>query len=412
MQARNLTIRLIRLAMAAALLVPCLLFSYASWVGYRNAAALADERLTRSLDVQQEEALKAFQLIDLTLGNAANLVAGMSDQDIRSNEPRLYLEFKKFTDAIPVVQSVWIYDKDGHASVSSSAHPPPSQSYADRDFYQAHVHSDIGTYYGQIYISQFNGQPFFTVSRRLNRDGAFAGIVEISVLPSNFLRFYAALASTEGLQYGMLRSDGIFLARYPAAPSASAKALDAQTGFRRTIAQTPEGGLYTALSPIDGVERRFAVRRFGTTPVYLTAGIATATIRHEWIAAMSAHLIFGIPVTLILFLTLLAVLRRTTRLYREIDRRSLAEDALRQSQKLEAIGHLIGGVAHDFNNLLTIIIGNLETAQRQLATTADGAQEKLARRVDNAMHGAQRAATLTKRLLAFSRQQPLSPAAL
>jgi two-component system NtrC family sensor kinase len=412
MQARNLTIRLIRLAMAAALLVPCLLFSYASWVGYRNAAALADERLNRSLDVQREEALKAFQLIDLTLGNAANLVAGMSDQDIRSNEPRLYLEFKKFTDAIPVVQSVWIYDKDGYAIVSSSAHPPPSQSYADRDFYQAHVHSDIGTYYGQIYISQFNGQPFFTVSRRLNHDGAFAGIVEISVLPSNFLRFYAALASTEGLQYGMLRSDGIFLARYPAAPAAGAKALDEQTGFRRTIAQTPEGGLYTALSPIDGVERRFAVRRFGETPVYLTAGIATATIRHEWIAAMSAHLIFGIPVTLILFLTLLAVLRRTTRLYREIDRRSLAEDALRQSQKLEAIGHLIGGVAHDFNNLLTIIIGNLETAQRQLATTADSAQEKLARRVDNAMHGAQRAATLTKRLLAFSRQQPLSPAAL
>ena len=412
MQARNLTIRLIRLAMAAALLLPLLLFFYASWVGYRNATALADERLLRSLDVQQEEALKAFQLIDLTLGNAADLVAGMSDQDISSNEPRLYSEFKKFTDAIPVVQSVWIYDKDGYAIVSSSAHPPPSQSYADRDFYQAHFHADVGTYDGQIYISQFNGQPFFTVSRRLNHDGAFAGVVEISVLPSSFLRFYSTLAYTEGLQYGMLRSDGIFLARYPAAPSVAAKALDEHTGFRRTIAQTPEGGLYTALSPIDGIERRFAVRRFGTTPVYLTAGIATATIRHEWIAAMSAHLIFGIPVTLILFLTLLAVFRRTKRLYQEIDRRSLAEDALRQSQKLEAIGHLIGGVAHDFNNLLTIIIGNLETAQRQLATTADSAHEKLARRVDNAMHGAQRAATLTKRLLAFSRQQPLSPAAL
>jgi CheY-like chemotaxis protein len=69
-------------------------------------------------------------------------------------------------------------------------------------------------------------------------------------------------------------------------------------------------------------------------------------------------------------------------------------------------------VAHDFNNLLTIIIGNLETAQRQLGTAADGAQAKLTRRIDNAMHGAQRAATLTKRLLAFSRQQPLSPAPL
>jgi len=86
--------------------------------------------------------------------------------------------------------------------------------------------------------------------------------------------------------------------------------------------------------------------------------------------------------------------------------------SLRQSQKLDAIGHLTGGVAHDFNNLLTIIIGNLETAQRQLETWTDGAQIRLARRLESAMHGAQRAAMLTKRLLAFSRQQPLNPTVL
>src|ERR1700760_3337985 len=292
MQARNLTIRLIRLAMAAALLLPALLFSYASWVGYRNANALADERLLRSLDVQLQEALKSFQLIDLTLKNAAELVAGMSDDDIRSNEPRLYAEYKKFADAIPIVQSVWIYDKDGFSIVSSRLHPPPSANFSDRDFYQAHFQSsDAAPYYGQVYLSQFNGQPFFTVSRRLDYNGAFAGVLEISVLPSNFFQFYKTLAYTDGFQFGMLRSDGLFLARFPAAPAAGAKALDPNSGFRRTIAQTPEGGLYVATSPIDGIERRFAVRRFGETPVYLTAGIATATIRQEWINAMSGHLI-------------------------------------------------------------------------------------------------------------------------
>jgi two-component system NtrC family sensor kinase len=412
MQARTQTIRLVRLAMAASLLVPCLLFALASWTSYRNATALADERITRSLDVQQEQALKAFQLIELALGNASDLVAGMSEADIRKDEERLHLALKKLDAAVAIVQSVWIYDKDGHALVTSSAHPPPEQGYADRDFFRAHVEADVGTYYGQIHNSQFNGQPFFTVSRRLPRDGAFAGVIEVSVLPSNFVRFFSTLAYTDGLQLSLLRDDGTFLARYPTAPADATEKLDERTGFRQTIAGSPNGGLYTSTSPVDRIERRFGVRRFNDTPLYLSAGIASATIRNEWIAGMAAHLIFGIPVTLILFLTLLAVLRRTERLYAEIDRRSTAEDSLRQSQKLEAVGHLTGGVAHDFNNLLTIIIGNLETAQRQLDTWTEGAQVKLARRIDNAMHGAQRAATLTKRLLAFSRQQPLNPVAL
>ena len=220
------------------------------------------------------------------------------------------------------------------------------------------------------------------------------------------------MAYSAGLQYGLIRNDGLMLARYPVAPPGATDRLDQRTGFRQTVDQSPSGGIYTATSPIDHVERRFAIRRLNGTPLYLTAGIATSMMQTELIWEMAAHLIYGIPVTLILFLTLFAVLRRTQRLYAEIDRRSAAEEALRQSQKLDAIGHLTGGVAHDFNNLLTIIIGNLETALRHLESWTDGAQLKLARRLENAMQGAERAATLTKRLLAFSRQQPLNPTAL
>jgi CheY-like chemotaxis protein/anti-sigma regulatory factor (Ser/Thr protein kinase) len=69
-------------------------------------------------------------------------------------------------------------------------------------------------------------------------------------------------------------------------------------------------------------------------------------------------------------------------------------------------------VAHDFNNLLTIIVGNLESAQRQLASLGDVATDRLAATISRAMQGAQRATTLTRRLLAFSRQQPLNPKSL
>ncbi|WP_368516299.1 ATP-binding protein [Rhizobium sp.] len=83
----------------------------------------------------------------------------------------------------------------------------------------------------------------------------------------------------------------------------------------------------------------------------------------------------------------------------------LNEEALRQSQKMEAIGQLTGGIAHDFNNLLQVIIGNLDTILRNVADDAP----RLKRAANNALTGARRAAALTQRLLAFSRRQPLDP---
>jgi PAS domain S-box-containing protein len=92
----------------------------------------------------------------------------------------------------------------------------------------------------------------------------------------------------------------------------------------------------------------------------------------------------------------------------DVSERRMAEEALRQAQKMEGIGQLTGGVAHDFNNLLTIIVGSLETVRRQIKQSGFDAAN-IERLVDSAMRGAQRAASLTQRLLAFSRQQPLDP---
>jgi signal transduction histidine kinase/ActR/RegA family two-component response regulator len=89
----------------------------------------------------------------------------------------------------------------------------------------------------------------------------------------------------------------------------------------------------------------------------------------------------------------------------EIKEREKVEAALRQSQKMEAIGRLTGGIAHDFNNMLGIVMGNLDLLLRRFQ---DG-DPKLMRLADHAMEGAKRAAALTQRLLAFSRLQPLRP---
>ncbi|WP_246848015.1 hybrid sensor histidine kinase/response regulator [Sphingomonas beigongshangi] len=86
----------------------------------------------------------------------------------------------------------------------------------------------------------------------------------------------------------------------------------------------------------------------------------------------------------------------------------VAQEALRQVQKMEAVGQLTGGIAHDFNNLLTIVTGNIDMAARALET-AGVTDARTKRALDSAMKGAERAAALTQRLLAFSRRQPLAP---
>jgi signal transduction histidine kinase/ActR/RegA family two-component response regulator len=97
--------------------------------------------------------------------------------------------------------------------------------------------------------------------------------------------------------------------------------------------------------------------------------------------------------------------RHTTAEHEQAAALAEVQEALRQSQKMEAVGQLTGGIAHDFNNMLAVVIGSLDLLGRRL-----GADDARARRyVDAAMDGARRAALLTQRLLAFSRQQPLRP---
>ncbi|WP_336965739.1 ATP-binding protein [Sphingobium aquiterrae] len=110
-----------------------------------------------------------------------------------------------------------------------------------------------------------------------------------------------------------------------------------------------------------------------------------------------------------------AVARRTSelstanaRLKEEATERAAAEESLRQMQKMEAVGQLTGGIAHDFNNMLAVVVGGLELAKRKIHQEPQLAE----RHLDNAMEGANRASTLTRRLLAFARAEPILPSAL
>ncbi|MGB6588725.1 MAG: ATP-binding protein [Pseudolabrys sp.] len=403
---RDAALRLLKTMLAASIVIPLALFSYASWINYRDTIAHADEQLTASLNILSEHASKVLQSVDLATTSVDAIVGDLSDAQIEARQEALHSQLSKLEKALATVDAIFIADRNGRALASSAIFPlPPDTSVADRDYFQAQADRNAGTYVGAVLQSRATKERFFGVSRRRPADdGQFTGIIMISVMPKVFTEFYKQLAGDTSASFSLARRDGAILARYPAPPG-DVTHYGPDSEFVRSIGSQPERGMLTTTS-IDGTQRRIAYRKLGNSDLYVSDGLQTDEIYSRWIRLMASHLIFGIPATLFLFGLVLLTIRRTQAFYAEAERRELAEQALRQSQKMEAVGQLTGGVAHDFNNLLTIIIGNLGIAKRGVV------ESRAERALNNALVGAERAAQLTQRLLAFSRRQPLNPRVL
>ncbi len=401
---RDAAVRLLKTMMVASLVIPAAIFSYASWAAYRNAYAHADEQLWANLGIMSEHTRRIFQSVDLTFTSVDAIAGDRTDEQVKAEAPVLHRQLNKLEKATAAVAAVLIVDKTGRALVSSAFLPVPAgASVADRDYFLAQKEHDAGTFIGAVLQPRLRKGAFFGVSRRRAPvNGEFSGIDMVAVEPKVFTDFYAQLAKDSGGGFSLVRGDGVILARYPPAPDGITH-FGPNSGFMRNVASLPGGAIVSTNSSLEGVQRRIAYRPLGYGNLYVSDGVATETIKAEWLHAMMAHLYFGAPATLVLFILVLLTLRRTRELYAEAERRELAEQALRQSQKMDAVGQLTGGVAHDFNNLLTIIIGNLGIAKRGVV------EARAERALDNAMVGAERAAQLTQRLLAFSRLQPLKP---
>jgi signal transduction histidine kinase/CheY-like chemotaxis protein len=404
---RDAAVRLLKTAMVASIAIPAAIFCYGAWVTYSNAFAHADEQLSATLDVLSEQANTVFESVALTFTSVDTLVDAMPDDQIKASEQRLHDKLHELEKATEAVSAIRIFDKNGHVLASSQATPAPQDhDYSDRDYFAAQVSKNAGTFIGSVLQPRFSESPYIGVSRRRPlQNGLFAGVVVVSVLPEVFTNFYARLRRDTGGNYVLLRADGSILARYPPSPSGVTRVFS-HGGFMQTLATHPEGGITTSRQTVDGIDRRVGIRKLGVAGLYASAGIELRQIYADWLWTLSAHLVFGAPATVFLFTLVLLTLRRTQDFYAEAERRELAEQALRQSQKMEAVGQLTGGVAHDFNNLLTIIIGNLTIAKRGVV------EARAERALKNALTGAERAAQLTRRLLAFSRRQPLNPRAV
>lgn len=400
--------RLLRLAMLAALVLPLTLFAFVAITSYRHTQYVADQRIERTVNILHEHGLKVFETVERAIAETNEIVRGMSDDEIRANEKQLHERLRTLVEALPQLKSLWIFGANGRALVNSLVYPNPDIDFSDRDYFRAQVDKDAGLFFGRVLRPRepYPGGDFFSVSRRRpSADGSFRGVVQISLRPEYFEQFYAKLQSAyPGGYAAMVRQDGAVLARYPALNQDVA--IRSASPLADSMRAHPGGGFIEQRSVADHIDRRLSWQKLANLPVFVLAGTEIKAIRSEWLTSMAGYLLFGIPATVVLLGVMGMALERTRRLYVEQGRRVAAEGALRQAQRMEAIGQLTGGVAHDFNNILMIVKGNVHRLRRDIKDA------KLIRKLDMIETASQRGENLTRQLLAFSRRQNLTPSVI
>jgi signal transduction histidine kinase/CheY-like chemotaxis protein len=401
----------LRLLLAAALLVPVALMAGAAWYSHQARMSEARVEIERTADVMREHAEKVFDSIELISAAMRELIGEMSAAEVRANEIRLNRAFRQLVEGRDQFFSISVIGADGFPLVGATTVPVQQLDFSDRDYFIA-LRDDPSRreFVSRFLRSRVNANDtFFIVSTPLRYGAEFGGVFAVSLRPTYFTDVYARFAGDSDMIAGLVRSDGSLLAIHPFADVPLDDVPPVQS-FADLIAGQPDG-VVTATGE-DGSRTMVAFRRIGAHDAYVAVGLPLAAVTQDWMGTVWWGLGIGIPVTIALFLLALVALRRAQResvalaeLRSESALRQSAEERLRQAAKMEAVGQLSGGIAHDFNNLLTAIGGNVELLARRLGT----ANPDYTRYVEHAREGVKRAASLTQRLLAFSRRQALQP---
>ena len=404
--------------LAISIVLPLLLFALAAWQNRRDVVREAENRVERTTRILHEHALKVFETHELMLDHI-NERLRQFDWTNETDKERLHRFLARLQRDSQQVATITITDAEGRLRASSRAYPvDPSISLADLDYFQAlKAHDQVLPYVSHSVTGRQSKETVFNIAHWItgSDQGLFDGVITISVRRAYFEAFYRGIDREYDHLVILTREDGAVLA---SEPRNDMTALPSNALFRLAL-ESPSNGLFLTPSILDGTKRIFGYEKIGLYPVVIGFGVTWDSALAPWwrnilgyglVAFLSSLALLGVSGIAMRHSALEA---RATRRWRdtaalletEMAERQRVEEQLRQAQKMEAVGRLTGGIAHDFNNLLTIVIGSLDLLTRRMKD-ADPRHQTLVR---NAIDGASRAAALTARLLAFSRQHPMDP---
>ncbi|WP_148219299.1 ATP-binding protein [Azospirillum sp. B510] len=411
---RKGALRLLRLLLAVSVALPLVLFAGMGWRERWEAQDEAERNSRKNALILHEHMLKVFDTMAQALDRVDERIQGLGWREIAESET-LHRYLKRLDGELEQIGAIGLTDPDGIVRNSNLFFPAHNSYVGDRPDFREQRRRESGLLIAGPLADPATGKPSFGISRRRTGPGdSFDGMIATIVNPDYFANFYRQVSGGQGESVALIRDDGAMLMRFPALdperPNLTLPTLPADRGLRAEITRQPDEGVFrTANSHVQGLDRVFAYKRVGAFPVYVVYGLDQAQVTRSWWRNMALDAAFVAPATLALaLLAWLAYGRAASeraviqRWADEVRNRERLEEALRQSQKMEALGQLTGGVAHDFNNLLTAALANLHLLGRHLP--ADG-QRFLA----GARGALERAEKLTRQLLSFSRQDAVNP---
>ncbi len=402
----------LRAVLWGALLIPFAGFVVAAFWGYQRVNGQAETEVAKASALALRQAERTFAVAG-TVARRADAATAEAGPDPASNESELHRRLADMSAGLPAVVNLNVWDAAGRPLVRSDLYPVGATTpVADRAYFieQRDHPKPIGV--SEVLSGRQTGRELFNVTVRRERgDGTFDGVVAVSLSPDFFRDYYASLAFDEPslASFVMVRTDGAILARWPKLTDGRTAVDSANPLFARIRAGVDSGVVVLPRSG-DGEARLVSFRRVPGLPVYVTAGYSRASIFTDWLRFVAFLSLVFVPITAGLVYVTWVALKKTQREQRlaadmreQMQLRARAERAILETQKLEVLSQLTGGVAHDFNNLLTVVGNNLHILARRHPALATE------RPLDSILRAVKTGVRLTRQLLSFARKQALRP---
>lgn len=307
--------------LAAAVVLPLLVTAAGAWLSWKQAWREAERETAHAADAAAEYAGRVFDGLLLRLDRAAEILSGLSDEDIRAREADLHVALRRAATArlrslYQREPYVFAFDRDAFPLVSGSVFPVPrTRSFADREFNQALRSPEAGPIHvSPVYVGVVTGEPFFALTVRRESPGApdgatYAGVINASVYVAEAETALRRLASDDqGDMLALIRDDGHVLARSSPVPPGTRIAENSP--LLAAMRRNEDGGTLTFRSSMDGDLRMAAYRRIGGYPVYASAARPRSAVVGRWAAGVAPLLAAGVPATLAMLGLALLVVRK------------------------------------------------------------------------------------------------------